>query len=90
MAQCMQRPDIQKGLRTILMERGLCKNDIGRDGARMLLQSQPDFIEQKEWITERIHKYDNCLVDFYPKYHCEFNYIKMYWCASKKICKTQL
>ncbi|CAA7267960.1 unnamed protein product [Cyclocybe aegerita] len=49
---------------------------------RRLLFTQPDFINQKsrleELITSRGH-----ICDFYPKYHCELNFIEQYWGAAK-------
>ena len=43
---------------------------------------QPDFVNQKshleELITSRGH-----ICDFYPKYHCELNFIEQYWGAAK-------
>ena len=47
-----------------------------------LLFSQLDFIAQKsqlkEYITSRGH-----IFNFYPKFHCELNFIEQYWGAVK-------
>ena len=52
-----------------------------------LLFSQPDFENQKshleEYITSRGH-----ICDFYPKYHCELNFIEQYWGAAKLIYRS--
>ena len=53
-----------------------------------LLFTQPDFIAQKskleEFITSRGH-----ICDFYPKCHCELNFIEQYWGAAKlHYCNT--
>ena len=49
---------------------------------KMLIESLPDFRDQKsrihEVITERGHL---CL--FLPKFHCELNWIELYWCLAK-------
>jgi hypothetical protein len=49
---------------------------------RRVLFTQPDFVAQKshleELITSRGH-----ICDFYPKYHCELNFIEQYWGAAK-------
>jgi hypothetical protein len=49
---------------------------------RCILYVQPDFVAQKsqleELITSRGH-----LCDFYPKYHCELNFIEQYWGVAK-------
>ena len=54
---------------------------------RRLLFTQPDFENQKshleEYITSRGH-----ICDFYPKYHCELNFIKQYWGAAKLIYRS--
>jgi len=85
-----------KGMEIIIKERGLwpaeglnaqCqgfKCEPGRTDCccRRLLFTQPDFTSQKsqleEFITSRGH-----ICDFYPKYHCEMNFIEQYWGASK-------
>ena len=49
---------------------------------RRLLFTQPDFVNQKnrlqEFVASRGH-----ICDFYPKYHCELNFIEQYWGAAK-------
>ena len=49
---------------------------------RHLLFSQPDFISQKPMLQEHIESRGH-LCDFYPKYHCELNFIEQYWGAAK-------
>ena len=44
---------------------------------RRLLFSQPDFINQKLQVQELVESHGH-LCDFYPKYHCELNFIKQY------------
>jgi hypothetical protein len=85
-----------KGMETIIREHGLwpadglnaqCegfKCELGKTDCccRQLLFSQPDFTSQKshleEYITSRGH-----ICEFYPKYHCELNFIEQYWGAVK-------
>ena len=70
----------QKGIRTILMERGLWRPGMKLDEARKLLTEQPDFKEQKEdcWLWETIHPTGH-MMTFIPKFHPEFNFIERYW-----------
>jgi hypothetical protein len=84
-AQSMQREDgVQKGLMSILKERGLWQAGLRLADARKLLQEQPDFQEQGEWLEETVSRNDNCIIDFYPKFHCEFNFIELYWGQAKR------
>ena len=40
---------------------------------------EPDFREeQREWLTEVVLRH-NCRIIYYPKYHCELNFIEMIW-----------
>lgn len=89
-------PGYFKGMKVIIQERGLwpekellaqCEGFKCELGAttcccRRLLFTQPDFVNQKtqleEFVTSRGH-----LCDFYPKYHCELNFIEQYWGAAK-------
>ena len=75
---------IQKGTRRILMERDLWESGgISADCAKKLLASQPDFSEQKEWLEETVLNGGHQIV-FYPKFHPEFNWIEMFWGATKR------
>ena len=49
---------------------------------RQLLYMQPDFLNQKSQLQELVEKRGH-LCDFYPKYHCELNFIEQYWGAAK-------
>ena len=51
---------------------------------RQLLFLQPDFIAQKSLLEELIESHSH-LCNFYPKYHCELNFIEQFWGATK-IC----
>lgn len=82
-AQTLYSEGVLKGLKSILKERNLWPPEgLSRDAARKLLSLQPDFSSQKEWLEETVTE-AGFLIDFYPKYHCEFNYIEMFWGAAK-------
>lgn len=49
---------------------------------RRLLFTQPDFANQKSHLEELIIS-RNHICDFYPKFHCELNFIEQYWGAAK-------
>jgi hypothetical protein len=46
--------------------------------ARYCLSREPDFAEQREWLTETCEKQGHSIV-FYPKFHCELNFIERIW-----------
>jgi len=101
-----------KGLRTVLMERGLwrdgmllecnsCKRKDSDDErqlleqagvfggrgrnfccARGVMRKQPDFVAQREWLREVVENKGHKII-YYPKYHCELNYIEMVWAYLK-------
>jgi hypothetical protein len=50
--------------------------------ARRILYMEPDFIAQKSLIEELINSRGHLAI-FYPKYHCELNFIEMVWGAAK-------
>lgn len=84
-----------KGMEQIVRERGLHADAYRREcpgfkceaGAtscclRRLLYLQPDFMGQKSLLEETIEARGH-ICDFYPKFHCELNFIEQYWGASK-------
>lgn len=93
-------PGCAKGARAILQERGLwrdgllltCSNKMAghkEDSpeedccARAILKRQPDFKAQKSQIEEYLTSQGQ-LVLFYPKFHCECNWIERYWGYCKR------
>lgn len=90
-----EMPGWFKGMEVILEERGLwrdglcaeCKDFKCADGAkdcrcRWTLFNQPDFRNVKSHLEEIIEARGH-LCEFYPKFHCELNYIEQYWGAVK-------
>ncbi|CAB4477291.1 unnamed protein product [Rhizophagus irregularis] len=89
-----------KGIKQILMERekwppgGLvldcnkCKEkcqDSSRTSccARRVISLEPDFLAQKGAIEELIENAGHKCI-FFPKFHCELNFIERYWGAAKR------
>jgi hypothetical protein len=89
-----------KGIQVVLEERGLWKDgmrlECAKKGcankakvdccARKLLSEQPDFKEQKGWIQETVEKMGHKVL-FYPRFHCELNYIEYFWAAVKEYAR---
>jgi len=88
-----------KGIKQVLLERNLWRTDLKlncKDGcpndeeegfhnccARTIMSQQPDFLAQKSMVEEMIEARGHKVI-FYPKFHCELNYIEMYWGAAKR------
>ncbi|KAG2109984.1 uncharacterized protein F5147DRAFT_745423 [Suillus discolor] len=49
---------------------------------RRILFCQPDFVSHKSQLEEYITSCGH-IFDFYPKFHCELNFIEQYWGAVK-------
>ena len=94
-----QYPGYFKGMEQILRERLLisdgqtlkascgtslnkCPPGITYCCCRRMLYSQPDFMEQKSALEELIEGAGH-LILFYPKFHCELNFIEQYWGNAK-------
>lgn len=84
-----------KGMELIIRERGLwqdgllaqcpgfkCEAGHADCCCRRILFCQPDFVNQKSALEEFVESRGH-ICDFYPKYHCELNFIEMYWGAAK-------
>ncbi len=90
-----------KGMEMIIHEWGLwpsqglnaqCKKFHCKEGStncccQCLLFNQPDFVNQKSWLEEYITAREH-ICNFYPKYHCELNFIEQYWGAAKYWYRT--
>jgi transposase len=79
---------IAKGIKRILSERGLWNDALTAKTAKELLKKQPDFAchDQPEWLRDRIIN-SRHMIDFYPKYHCELNFIERFWAMMKVFCR---
>lgn len=87
-------PGQPKGARVILQERGLwdsslpltCRKDKGNCNgkccARSIIADQIDFKNQHSMLEELLESQGQ-IVLFYPKFHCELNWIERYWGACK-------
>ena len=56
------------------MEGGCC--------ARTVLAAEKDFREQKGKLQEELEALHQEVI-FYPKFHCQLNFIERFWCAAK-------
>lgn len=74
---------LQKGLLTILTERGRDVAGKNKDQLEAMLKQEEDFQNQQIWLRE-IATNDGMEVEFFPKFHCEFNWIERYWCHTKR------
>jgi hypothetical protein len=90
-----QFPNEPKGIKVVLMERGLWRSDLrGKchskcpTGAteccnKRILECQTDFQAQKPLIQEIIEAAGHLCI-FLPKFHCELNFIEFFWGRVKK------
>jgi len=88
-----------KGMKEVLKDRGLWIHGLPKTCSRCraddkhldrvdccaerILELQPDFVAQRSMLEE-IAREEGQLIIFYPKFHCELNFIEMYWGASKR------
>ena len=85
-----------KGVKTILEECGFleeanlraecvgfkCKDQTAACCCRWVLFNQPDFVAQKPALFELVESHGH-LAFFYPKFHCELNFIEQCWGYAK-------
>jgi hypothetical protein len=50
--------------------------------ARRVLGAEKDFRNQKGRLQEEVENLGHRVL-FYPKFHCELNFIERYWCRAK-------
>ncbi|KAI0244909.1 hypothetical protein BJV78DRAFT_1144163 [Lactifluus subvellereus] len=74
----------QPGSKPLLAQCEGYKCEAGRTDCccRHVLFCQPDFTAQKSHLEEFITAQGH-ICDFYPKFHCELNFIEQYWGAVK-------
>jgi len=89
-----------KGIKAILVERGLwpedkflldckeCPQGSTSCCARKLMAAQPDFKEQRSAL-EGLVRGKGHEVEFYPKFHCETNFIERFWGEAKRRAREE-
>lgn len=82
--ECDKRTAAQKKNKAL---RPQCKEDACC--ASRCLSLQPDFLAQKPWIQEVVEERGHEVI-FYPKYHCELNFIEYYWGESKRVLRLKV
>jgi hypothetical protein len=91
-----------KGIKRILQERGLWISGLTRQCnlcakqipnpekltccATRILSIQHDFATQKTHLQEVIEAHGHMCI-FYPKFHCELNFIESFWGEAKRYCR---
>jgi hypothetical protein len=80
--QSMVHDGKQKGLKRIAQERGMYEHGMTKAMLLEVLKLQPDFKNQMPWLKEIVHKSGHAFI-YFPKYHCEFNWIERYWGNAK-------
>ena len=93
-----------EGICRVLMERGLwvegikkrcvkkkgepstCKK--GKTCAFRILEAQPDFANEISLLETTIRNLGHECI-FYPKFHCEFNFMEIFWAAVKRYTQSR-
>jgi len=52
-----------------------------------ILEAQPDFLEEKSMLETVVNAAGHEVI-FYPKFHCELNYIEYYWGAVNRYTRA--
>ena len=86
---CMKLPDGSYSGHTLNRMCVSCREHTEKDDPSVtcclyhVLSNEPDFKSQKSWLSETVEKYPGCRLIFYPKFHCELNFIEMVWAWAK-------
>ena len=78
---------LQKGLKTVLEERGVNVKKMHKDDMIKTLSEMRDFKFQKSRVKEVILKRGHRVM-FIPKFYCEINPIERVWCHAKQYTRA--
>jgi hypothetical protein len=85
--QSMSINGTQRGLKSVLEERGLYQQGMQKPQMQEVLSEQPDFAQQLPWLEETVKDVSFNRphhIIYFPKFHCELNWIERYWGHAKK------
>ena len=75
---------VPKGMRVVLEERGSSTHHMVADQIREVLNSHPDFKNEKSTIERFLVEEKGNITYMLPKFHCELNPIERVWAQAKR------
>jgi hypothetical protein len=76
-----------KGVKLVLQERGLWYDRLKTRYCPRSVSPTERLLRAKDLVDELVGEYGHHAM-FLPKFHCEFNFIEMYWGALKYFCRS--
>ena len=79
---------VPKGMRVVLEERGISTHHMVADQIREVLNSHPDFKNEKSMIERFLVEEKGHIMYMLPKFHCELNPIERVWAQAKQYARA--
>lgn len=79
---------VPKGMRVVLEERGISTHHMVADQIREVLNSHPDFKNEKSTIERFLVEEKGHIMYMLPKFHCELNPIERVWAQAKRYARA--
>jgi len=79
---------VPKGMRVVLEERSISTHHMVADQIREVLNSHPDFKNEKSTIERFLVEEKGHIMYMLPKFHCELNPIERVWAQAKQYARA--